>query len=385
MTTEIDKTADPSAEQLNTKKEKSSKFSKAKSLATAGLTAAMMTGMTINADAQIHDLGVTPDGRFSVLLTDMGQERVYWDGTGPNRQGMGIYYIDQDTGEEVWVFMSDNNEIYINEVNGEIINTTVDGRQARKWVFDPLPEGVEYIIKSDLVTSDLQYPVGDNTYMTWISTETESANVKVNDIMTTVWDTSDPNITKQLWGNRLGADEEGIELVPAGNGTTITIPIPVMRDESEDTSLDASDRQTGALVGVRSSTGQEEILSGEDILRGENSISVTTTFTDIKEIWYQHPALGTTVLDYMNTAEQSAIKPEISIAPNPITTGQMLKIQTPNGMKIKGYEIFDLSGRKISGGKRQPDTDITSFLPQGQYILRLQGDQWSSSHKIIKQ
>jgi len=52
---------------------KSPKFSKAKNLATAGLTAAMIAGISINADAQIQELGTIDDGaRNSWLLKDMG-------------------------------------------------------------------------------------------------------------------------------------------------------------------------------------------------------------------------------------------------------------------------------------------------------------------------
>lgn len=368
---------------------KSSRFSKLKNWGRAGVLSALMAiGFVTEGNSQIHDLSITPDGKISVLLTDMGQERVYWDEISPKVQSTAISYIDSETGETVWIFGTANDEILINEVDGEIINTTVDGKQARKFIFDHtlLPEGVEFRIKTDLVTSDLLASNQDSSYTTQIFTEIDGNNVRVNEIKSDVYGfDADPSITRQHWYNKISVEPEDISVEPTPEGgTKISIPVLGGRDGSADIPLDLSNGQTEAFIGYRTVDGEEVILDNVEINLEDSTISATFdgVIDNFEEIWVQHPAWGKVEYQYMDVDTHSAPERKITFT-NPVR--QSFEISIPEGVQVDSYVIYDMNGRAISQGKRSEDIDMVSFLSSGQYLLQLSGNGWQDTQRFIKE
>ena len=87
----------------------------------------------------------------------------------------------------------------------------------------------------------------------------------------------------------------------------------------------------------------------------------------------------------LNPIEEVEQNWEVSVFPNPV--GEELKIIN---YKLRGEQLavlFDVSGRKILEQKiisSSTTIDLSAFV-SGVYLLRLTGDNFSATKKIVKQ
>ncbi|MBE8726355.1 T9SS type A sorting domain-containing protein [Flavobacterium hungaricum] len=73
---------------------------------------------------------------------------------------------------------------------------------------------------------------------------------------------------------------------------------------------------------------------------------------------------------------------KVNVYPNPVA--DYLKFSTPDGMNISGFEVFDITGKKIDSNILNTDSiDVTRYM-QGMYFLRLKTDNGVFNAKFIK-
>jgi uncharacterized repeat protein (TIGR01451 family) len=88
----------------------------------------------------------------------------------------------------------------------------------------------------------------------------------------------------------------------------------------------------------------------------------------------------TTVMD--NLDAESFDFNRIEIYPNPVS--DQLNIELPSGLRLNSIELFDIQGKPIKIFDNQSKLDL-SAIKKGIYILKLETDQGSYHHKIIKE
>lgn len=88
----------------------------------------------------------------------------------------------------------------------------------------------------------------------------------------------------------------------------------------------------------------------------------------------------TTVVDNLD-AETFDLN-RIKIYPNPVS--DKLNIELPDNLNLNSIDLFDIKGKRLKSFKNQTDLDL-SDMQKGIYILKLETDQGSFHHKVIKQ
>lgn len=385
----------PETNSKHTAKQSSQLLRKAKQTLTSVLAGAAMLGAVDQADAQIQELGTTDDGaRNSWLLKDMGQEIVKWDESFPNQQSFAIYKINTPDPED-WrddsttIFGTANSEIGVDDIGdnpSEIVETEVEGRQARKILHDQLAPG-RYVLQTKLHASAPDNPNIIDTWTTRLFVEVdETGNQEVFKIQSV-----NSFDTNPFWGNRIGANEDAIEFTELGNDEIeITLPVPTIADGSDDMSLDMDEwRQSGASLTFELNDGTEITKTADEIDYDHTNNTLTTSIQQennqrIVGISTQHEGLEPMEVTGPLDVPQFIAK-SIKVYPNPVSPGQPLNLQLPEGIAALNvaYAIYDMTGREVMHGTLDNKTALMHNLSSGVYLLKLGFGQTVHSKKFV--
>ena len=70
---------------------------------------------------------------------------------------------------------------------------------------------------------------------------------------------------------------------------------------------------------------------------------------------------------------------------SPIPTKDVLNIATQLSLENASYTVFDLSGKIVLNAQLKSETIDVSQLSAGNYILRIQSNEFTKTQKFIKQ
>lgn len=134
------------------------------------------------------------------------------------------------------------------------------------------------------------------------------------------------------------------------------------------------------VFGSQGSTGQTKTII-MDWTIGESIVAGSITSFGTLNAGFQQTFRKSEIPHISETKDFS-----ISIVPNPAATWITLKyIQQPEG--ILYWVLYDLNGRLLRNDQisdtKNPDIDISSY-PDGVYILKITGDNYFQTHRLVK-
>jgi uncharacterized repeat protein (TIGR01451 family) len=121
-------------------------------------------------------------------------------------------------------------------------------------------------------------------------------------------------------------------------------------------------------------------------IKPKPTVQIGDTFENTAYIYFDFNlpivtnTVTTTVVD--NLDAESFDFNRIKIYPNPVS--DQLNIELPNNLNLNAIELFDIQGKLIKNFKNKSELNL-SQVQKGIYILKLETDQGSFHHKIIKE
>jgi uncharacterized repeat protein (TIGR01451 family) len=120
-------------------------------------------------------------------------------------------------------------------------------------------------------------------------------------------------------------------------------------------------------------------------IKPKPSVQIGDTFENTAYIYFDFNlpiitnTVTTTVVDDLDAVSFDFNR--IKVYPNPVN--DQLNIELPNNLNLNSIELFDIQGKNLKFFKNQTDLDL-SDMQKGIYILKLETDQGSYHHKVIK-
>ncbi len=121
-------------------------------------------------------------------------------------------------------------------------------------------------------------------------------------------------------------------------------------------------------------------------IKPKSTVQIGDTFENTAYIYFDFNlpivtnTVVTTVVDELSVDVFDFSR--IKIYPNPVS--DQLNIELPDNLNLNSIDLFDIKGKRLKSFKNQTDLDL-SDMQKGIYILKLETDQGSFHHKVIKQ